>query len=29
MHGNPAMACFKYQEYLYGSETVTYLNTIL
>ncbi len=29
MHGKPAMTCFKYQVYLYGSEAITYLNTIL
>jgi hypothetical protein len=28
MYGNPAMTCFKYQVYLYGSEAITYLNTI-
>jgi hypothetical protein len=25
MYGKPAMTCFKYQVYLYDSETVTYL----
>jgi hypothetical protein len=29
MYGNPAMTCFKYQVYLYGSEAITYLNAIL
>jgi hypothetical protein len=29
MHGNPVMACFKYQVYLYGLEAITYLNAIL
>jgi hypothetical protein len=29
MYGNPAMTCFKYQMYLYGSEVITYLNAIL
>jgi hypothetical protein len=29
MYGKPAMTCFKYQVYLYGSEAITYLNTIL
>jgi hypothetical protein len=29
MDGNPAMTCFKYQVYLYGSETITYLSAIL
>jgi hypothetical protein len=24
-----SMTCFKYQVYLYGSEAITYLNTIL
>jgi hypothetical protein len=28
MYGNPAMTCFKYQVYLYGSEAITYLNAI-
>ncbi len=23
MYGNPAMTCFKYQVYLYGSEAIT------
>ncbi len=27
MYGNPAMTCFKYQVYVYGSEAITYLNT--
>ncbi len=25
MYGKPAMTCFKYQVYLYGSEAITYL----
>jgi hypothetical protein len=29
MYGKPAMACFKYREYLYGSEAITYLSAIL
>jgi hypothetical protein len=29
MYSNPAMICFKYQVYLYGSEAITYLNAIL
>jgi hypothetical protein len=29
MYGIPAMTCFKYQVYLYGSEAITYLNAIL
>ena len=29
MYGKPAMTCFKYQVYLYGSEAITYLNAIL
>ncbi len=29
MYVNPAMTCFKYQVYLYGSEAITYLNAIL
>jgi hypothetical protein len=29
MYGKPAMICFKYQVYLYGSETITYLSAIL
>ena len=29
MYGNPAMTCFKYQVYLYGSEAITYLNAFL
>jgi hypothetical protein len=29
MYGNPAITCFKYQVYLYGSEAFTYLNAIL
>jgi hypothetical protein len=28
MYGNPAMTCFKYQVYLYGSEAIPYLNAI-
>ncbi len=26
MYGKPATTCFKYQLYLYASETITYLN---
>jgi hypothetical protein len=29
MYGNPAMTCFKYQVYLFGSEAITYLSAIL
>jgi hypothetical protein len=29
MYGNPAITCFKYQVYLYGSEAITYLSAIL
>jgi hypothetical protein len=29
MYGKPAMTCFKYQVYLYGSEAITYLSAIL
>jgi hypothetical protein len=29
MYGKPAMICFKYQVYLYGSEAITYLSAIL
>ncbi len=29
MYGKLAMTCFKYQVYLYGSEVLTYLSTIL
>ena len=29
MYGNPAMTCFKYQVYLYGSEAITYVNALL
>jgi hypothetical protein len=29
MYGNPAMTCFKYQVYLYGSEAITYLSAML
>jgi hypothetical protein len=29
MYGKPAMTCFKYQVYLYGSEAITYVSTIL
>jgi hypothetical protein len=29
MYGKPAMTCLKYQVYLYGSEAITYLKTIL
>jgi hypothetical protein len=28
MYGKPAMISFKYQVFLYGSETITYLNAI-
>ncbi len=28
MYGKPAMTCFKYQVYLYGSEVITYLSAI-
>jgi hypothetical protein len=28
MYGNPAMTCFKYQVYQYGSEAITYLSAI-
>ena len=29
MYGKQAMTCFKYQVYLYGPETITYLTAIL
>jgi hypothetical protein len=29
MYGKPAMICFKYQVYLYGSEAISYLTAIL
>jgi hypothetical protein len=29
MYGKPAITCFKYQGYLYGSEAITYLSAIL
>ncbi len=29
MYGKSAMICFKYQVYLYGSEAITYLSSIL
>jgi hypothetical protein len=29
MYGNPAMTCFKYQVYLYGSVAITHLNALL
>ncbi len=29
MYGKLVIICFKYQAYLYGSEDITYLNTIL
>jgi hypothetical protein len=29
MYDKPAMTCFKYQVYLYGSEAITYLSAIL
>jgi hypothetical protein len=29
MDGKPAMTCFRYQVYLYGSEAITYLTAIL
>jgi hypothetical protein len=28
MYGKPAMTCFKYQLYQYGSKAITYLNAI-
>jgi len=28
MYGKPAITCFKYQVFLYGSEAITYLNAI-
>jgi hypothetical protein len=29
MCDKPAMTCFKYQVYLYGSDAITYLSAIL
>jgi hypothetical protein len=29
MFGKPASTCFKYQVYVYGSEAITYLSSIL
>ncbi len=29
MYGKPAMTCFKYQVYLYGSEAITDLNALI
>jgi hypothetical protein len=29
MYGKPAMTCFIYQLYLYGSEAITYLKAII
>jgi hypothetical protein len=29
MYGKPAITCFKYQVFLYGSEAITYLTDIL
>jgi hypothetical protein len=29
MYGKPAITCFKYHVYLYGSEAITYLSAIL
>jgi hypothetical protein len=29
MYGKPAMTCFKYQVFLYGSEAIIYLNVML
>jgi hypothetical protein len=29
MYGKPAITCFKYQVYLYGSEANAYLSAIL
>ncbi len=29
MYGKPALTCFKYQVYLYGSEAITYFKDIL
>ncbi len=26
MYGKPAITCFKYQVFLYGSKAITYLN---
>jgi hypothetical protein len=28
MYGKPAITCFKYQVFLYGTEAITYLNAI-
>jgi hypothetical protein len=28
MYGKPAITCFKYQVFLYGSEAITYLNAM-
>ncbi len=28
MYGKPAMTCFEYYVYLYGSEAITYLNAL-
>jgi hypothetical protein len=28
MYGKPAITCFKYQAFLYGSEAITYLNAV-
>ncbi len=29
MYGKPAMACFKYQVYLYGSKAIAFMTVIL
>ncbi len=29
MYGKPAITCFKYKVFLYGSKAITYLNVIL
>jgi len=29
MYGKPALTCFEYQVYQYGSEVITYLNATL
>ncbi len=29
MNGKPAMTCFEYQVYLYGSKAIMYLNALL
>jgi hypothetical protein len=29
MYGKPAITCFKYQVFLYGSKSITYLNARL